>query len=158
MKKIDIFYIRIHNLLDLNNQTNFHYYNSFPACLEVSVENYVFRKSSYKTLVRRNDAARRVVAVVRADFFGIVRVCPLFDLGGVSGRALFLRRRWSALSVAVLFAGNFRCFPICDVRHKTRVDSRLAAVVARAFDSLCTRRFSFHLLLLSRRVLQGVLG
>ena len=52
IKKIDIFRFWIHNLLDLKNRINFHYYNLFPACLGISVENYVFRKSSYKTLVR----------------------------------------------------------------------------------------------------------
>ncbi len=117
IKKIDIFRFWIHNLLDLKNRINFHYYNLFPACLGISVENYVFRKSSDKTYVRTNDAARRVVALVGADIFGLGGVRALFDVGGVSRRALFLRGRRSALSFAVLFAGIFRRVAARDVRR-----------------------------------------
>ena len=95
-----------------------------------------------------------MVAAFAADVFSPGRVHRLFDVGSFSGRALSFRK----LLIAVLFTGNFRRDAARDVRRETGVDSRVGAFYARAFDFVGARRISIYLLLLSRRVLQGILG
>src|SRR5215204_3664677 len=95
-----------------------------------------------------------MVAAFAADLFRLGRVCRLFDVGGVSRRALCFRE----LSFAVLFTRNFRRDAARDVRRQTGVDSGMGSLLARAFDFMGARRIPIYLLLLSRRVLQGVLG
>ena len=95
-----------------------------------------------------------MVAADGFDIYRIVRVCRLFDLGGVSGRSLFIRK----LPFAILFAGNFRKFAAQHFWREAGVDSELASFFACAFNSLGSGGFSDDLLLLSRCVLQSILG
>ena len=95
-----------------------------------------------------------MVAAFVVDVFSLRRVHRLFDVGGVSGRALSFRK----LLIAVLFTGNFRRDAARDVRRQTRMDSRVDSFHARAFDFVGARRISIYLLLLSRELLQGDVG
>ena len=82
------------------------------------------------------------------------RVYRLLDLGRVSGIALFF---WE-LYLAVLFARVVWQFAAQLVWPEAGLVAALAPVFARASDSLGPGRIQAHLLLISRRVLQGVLG
>ena len=82
------------------------------------------------------------------------RVCHLLDLGGLSGTKLLFR----SLSLAFLFAGDFRPFATRVVWAEAGLVAGLADFFARAPRPLGPGRFSAHLLLLSRRLLQSVLG
>src|ERR1019366_3260823 len=63
------------------------------------------------------------------------------------------------LSLAVLLAGILGHLAARHFgRNAAGVVGGLGAVLAGIFDSVDSGRISFHLLLLSRRVLQGVLG
>ena len=86
-------------------------------------------------------------------------LCRLFDLGRVSGRALYVR----ALSFADVFAAHLGSgrpdglgtFVAGDVAG---VDTDVDPYDAGPFDPLGTGRVSVYLLLLSRCLLQVVLG
>jgi len=106
---------------------------------------------------RTNFPPGRVVDPAAAGFFGIFRVYHLFDVGGVSGKSLLARNRRRELSLAVLFAGNFRDVPARMV-WQTEFLSNVAGVFTGLFCFVGAGRISFHLLLLSRRVLQRILG
>src|SRR5213595_3286691 len=82
------------------------------------------------------------------------RLSLLLDVGSVPGRALSL----GALPVAVLLAGTFwRCHPQL-VRSEAGLVAGVAAVFAGTLHSLGAGRVPADLLLLSRRLLQSVLG
>src|SRR6266436_3704014 len=104
--------------------------------------------------IRRNDARRHLVVATVARFSRLIDVYRLFYVGGVSGYELF---RWQ-LRLAFLFAGNFWRFTTQLVWTQARVVARLAHFFSRAISSLGSCRISPDLLLLSRRVLQSVLG
>ena len=87
-------------------------------------------------------------------FLGLGRVCCLFDLGGVPGAKLLFR----PLSFAVLFAGDFWRVAAQLVRPETALVAGLAPFFSGASRPLGAGRFSAHLLLLPRRLLQGFLG
>ena len=89
-----------------------------------------------------------------ARFSRIVDFHRLFHVGGVSGKRLLL---WQ-LHLAFLFAGTFWRFAAQLVWTKAIVVAGLAHLFPRILNSLGARRVSTHLLLLSRRVLQSVLG
>src|SRR5215217_3061435 len=84
----------------------------------------------------------------------------LFNMGGISECALHVR----TVFVAVLRAGFMgvarqpRRSRACLVRGQAGLVSSTPAVLARAADSAVSRSVPFYLLLLSRRVLQSVLG
>ena len=78
----------------------------------------------------------------------------LRHLGGVSGRALHVR----TVPLAVLFSGDLRRFAAQLVRAATGGLARMAAVFARAADPPDPWPLPADLLLLPRRLLQGVLG
>src|ERR1700730_18817081 len=105
-------------------------------------------------IIRRNDAGRRVVDSAAPGFCRVVDFHHLFHLGCVSGKELF---HWQ-LHFAVLFARNFRRFASQLVWIATRLVARLAAFFSRAAGSLGSCRIPCHLLLLSRRILQSLLG
>src|ERR1700730_18020348 len=108
----------------------------------------------FPSWVRRNDARGCLVAAAAARLPRLVDLHCFLNMGGVSGRLLFFRQ----LYFSVLFAGTFWCFTAQLVRAKTELVARLVNLFAGAFDSVGTGRISADLLLLSRRVLQGVLG
>ena len=87
-------------------------------------------------------------------FLGFGHVRGLFDVGGVSGGALSV---WAVL-IAVLFAGGFWRAGAQLVRTQAALVAGIYAVVAGVADPLGAGRVSLHLLLLSRGVLQSVLG
>src|SRR5262245_41539095 len=76
------------------------------------------------------------------------------NLGRVSERQL---REWS-LPVSVLFTGDLGRLTARDLRTKARVVAGMAAVFTGIADPSISRTVPVHLLLLPRRVLQGVLG
>lgn len=88
----------------------------------------------------------------RARFYRVVLVCDLHDLGGVSGRALYV----SGVFVAALFAGVVGRFAARLVQAATRLVAFLAAFFARAADTVGAGFVQGHLLLLPGRLLQGV--
>src|SRR5438445_2610904 len=106
------------------------------------------------SLIWRNDARRCLVDSAAAGLYRAVDFHYLFHVGGISGKELF---RWQ-LHFAVLFAGNFRGFTAQLVRTETRVVAGLAYFLPRVVSSVGTRRISGDVLLLPRRILQGVLG
>src|SRR5262245_36006653 len=101
--------------------------------------------------VRPNQTAGRVVALPGANFPWPERLRRLLDVGRVPGRALLIR----PIPVADVFAGTVRRFTARVVRTETFRVARLAAVFSGPFDSLGAGRFSIHVLLLPRRVLQS---
>src|SRR5512132_1167889 len=82
------------------------------------------------------------------------RIRRVRDMGRVPERAL---RVWS-VSVAVLFARAVRRSAHCVVRRKARMVADASAVLSGADHPAFSRAVSFHVLLLSWRVLQSVLG
>src|SRR6185295_9945583 len=95
-----------------------------------------------------------MVASAAVDVPGFVRLCCLFDVGGVPGDSLSVR----SLSFALLFAGVVRRSRAQLVRREARVVSGVAPVVARVDYPLGARRLSPDVLLLQRRLLQSLLG
>src|SRR5215203_3518175 len=106
------------------------------------------------SLIRGDDAPGRLVGPAVARFHRIIDFHCLFHVGGVSGKRLFLRQ----LRLAVLFAGTLWQFAAQLVWAETRLVAAVASIFAGAFYSLGTRRLPAHLLLLSWRLLQSVLG
>src|SRR5438874_4208499 len=101
-----------------------------------------------------NNARRCLVAAAAGRLSRIVDLYCLFDLGGVSGRSLFFRQ----LHLPLLFAGAFRRFAAQLVWGKTKLVAGLVNLFAGVANSLGAGRISADLLLLSRRVLQSILG
>src|SRR6266481_6627705 len=101
-----------------------------------------------------DDARGRLVDPAAAGFHRIIDFHRLLHLGGVSGKRLFLRQ----LRFTVLFAGTVRRFAAQLVWAETRLVAAVASIFAGAFYSLGTRWLPAHLLLLSWRLLQSVLG
>src|SRR5436190_13379492 len=101
-----------------------------------------------------NHARGRLVDPAAARFHRIIDFHRLLDVGGVSGKRLFLRQ----LCLAVLFAGTVRQFPAQLVWAETGLVASVASIFAGAFYSLGTGWLPAHLLLLSWRLLQSVLG
>ena len=101
-----------------------------------------------------NYARGRLVDPAAARFHRIIEFYRLLDVGGVSGKRLFLRQ----LCLAVLFAGTAWRFAAQLVWTETGLVAAMVSIFAGAFYSLGTGRFPGHLLLLSWRVLQSVLG
>src|SRR4051812_20671404 len=95
-----------------------------------------------------------MVAAATRRFSDPWRIRRLRNLGGVSERALHV---W-AVFIAVLFARGFRRSKDSVVRRETRLVAWAASVLARSDHSAIPGTLPVHLLLLSRRVLQGVLG
>src|SRR5581483_440614 len=104
-----------------------------------------------------NASSRRMVAATARSFSRIFSVHRLFHVGGVSSALqrklrLLVQWRWSKLPLAIFFAGNFWNFAACMVRQTIMV-AALADFFRRIFCFVGTGRISFHLLLLSRRIL-----
>src|SRR6266478_2010288 len=113
------------------------------------------RRDSVTTpFIWRNDARRHLVVATAARLSWIIGLYRLFHLGGVSGQELLC---WQ-LHLAILFARTFRRFATQLVWTETWLVAVLAHLLSRAVSSLGTRRISPDVLLLSRRILQGVLG
>ena len=103
---------------------------------------------------RSNCAPRLLVGPAPADIPRSRHIHRLLHLGRVPGRSLPLR----ALSFALLFARDFRPH-----RRRSWFGANPAAgcpvfVTARHAHPVGSRRIPLHLLLLSRRILQSVLG
>ena len=78
----------------------------------------------------------------------------LFHMGSFSRRALFFR----PLPVPLLFTGNFRRLPKAGLVRSRLGGRQRFCLVARTTHTLGSGRISVDLLLLSRRILQSVLG
>jgi hypothetical protein len=107
-----------------------------------------------------------VVGAAAAGLSRLLRLHRLFDLGGVSGvgdiQTMFAAIGSTAATARIIFR-RFTRRKFWGTRRtqfsaRCRPGGRLAAVLAGLFDFVGAGRFPFHLLLLSRRVLQGVLG
>src|SRR5262245_54530677 len=83
-----------------------------------------------------------------------VVLCRLRNLGRVSERPLHLR----ALPLALLRPRNLRLFAPCLVRTEAWLVARMASVLSSATDPAVPGTLPVHVLLLSRRVLQSLLG
>src|SRR5438067_2125598 len=81
-------------------------------------------------------------------------VCGVRDVGRVSERSLHVR----PISVAILFAGDLWRSAHVVVRRKAWVVAGVAPVFPGADHPAVSRPVSFYVLLLSRRILQSVLG
>src|SRR5208282_5472733 len=102
---------------------------------------------------------RRVVGAAAARLPRLFRLYRLFHLGGASRESLLVQRQRRGLSVAFLFAGDFRHYAARDFRNGAGLVAVVAAQIFTGLpDFVGASRFPVHLLLLSRRVLQGVLG
>src|SRR6185503_18400013 len=110
--------------------------------------------SAGATAVRRNHAARRVVGAATRRLRHPLIIRRLRHLGCVAGRSLHLR----AVPVALLLAGAVRQLTACLVRTQARVVAALAGVLPRPPDLAVPGTVQADLLLLPRRLLQGVLG
>src|ERR1700756_3730765 len=82
----------------------------------------------------------------------------LLDLGGIPREPLLVGSKRGELSVSVLFAGAVRGFAACDLWPEAGMVAVLAFVFAGSLSALGAGRIPAHLLLLSRCVLQSVLG
>jgi hypothetical protein len=82
-----------------------------------------------------NHARGRLVDPAAARFYRIVDFHRLLDVGGVSGKRLFLRQ----LCLAVLFAGTVRRFAAQLVWAETGLVAAVASIFAGAFYPLGTR-------------------
>src|SRR6476646_1125966 len=95
-----------------------------------------------------------MVAAANRRFFDPQRIRRLCDVGRIPKRALHVR----PVSVAVLFAGDFWRSEDGVVRGEAWMVAGAAAVFTGADHSAVSGTVPVHVLLLSRRVLQGVLG
>src|SRR5512132_3058130 len=112
------------------------------------------RNHNHQAGIWPNHARGRLVDPAAARFYRIVDFHRLLHVGGVSGKRLFLRQ----LRLAVLFAGTVWRFATQLVWTETVVVASLAHLFPCALNSLGTGWLPAHLLLLPRRLLQGVLG
>src|SRR5688572_14788344 len=103
--------------------------------------------------VRRNPPARLVVGRADDRVHGLRRVCRLCHVGRVPERALHLR----TVSVPLLFARVVGRLSARRVRTEARLVARIGPVLTGAVDLAVSGAVPLHLLLLSRRLLQGVL-
>src|SRR3954469_3415781 len=95
-----------------------------------------------------------MVAAATRRFSDPWRLRRLRDVGGIPECALHVR----SLPVAVLFAGDFRRSKDGVVWREARVVAGASAVLAGVDHSAVSGTVPLHVLLLSRRVLQGILG
>src|SRR5437773_6101824 len=105
-------------------------------------------------LVWPDPAAGRVVGATASRFSWSRHFHRLLDVGGVSGSSLLFR----TIPLAILLAGALGLLTARPLRAETRLVAGVAAVLTGAADSLGARRLSLDVLLLSRRLLQSVLG
>ena len=112
------------------------------------------RDNHFAALIWSDDARGSLVDPTALGLSRIVDFYCLFDVGCVSRCALFCRQ----LHFAVLFAGDFWRFTAQLVWCQAGMVAELAYVFASVVGALGARRLSAHLLLLSRRLLQSVLG
>ena len=104
--------------------------------------------------VRADRTPRHVVGNSAGSVPGVLDLHRLRDVGRVPGRALHLR----AVSLAVLLAGDLRHLAALVVRAVPGLVAGVHPGLAGAADPAHPRRVPLHLLLLPRRLLQGVLG
>lgn len=105
----------------------------------------------------------RVVGAAAPGLSGILRVYRLFHLGSVSSwnhrtLPILLQRKRRGLFIAVFLAGNFWVFTARDFWVAAGLVAGVADFLAGLSGAVGAGRFSVHLLLLSRGVLQGILG
>src|SRR5258708_1622917 len=104
--------------------------------------------------VRGDLSARLLVDPAAGGCSRVIDVHRLFPVGGLSGQSLRIR----ALPVAVLLAVAVRRQPSPLVLAEARLGAWRAAVFRGALHPLGAGRIPLHLLLLPRRLLQGVLA
>src|SRR5690349_6911844 len=140
-------------------RSSFEYVSIFVISSRKSRRQWIGAGRAAATVVWPDQPQRLLVGCPPADIFGARDVRRLFDVGGVPGRPLLFR----AIPIPVLFSLTLRRpdgRPAWLVRHpyETWLVSRLDSLVGGVMDPMGTRRVSTHLLLLSRRILQSVLG
>src|SRR4051812_16856979 len=96
-----------------------------------------------------------MVAAACGHFLRTDPLHRLRDVGGLSGKELLGR---APLPFALLLTGDIRQLPAFVFRTEARLVAGLAALLARAADPARARVLPLHLLLLSRRLLQSLLG
>src|SRR6187399_2534017 len=104
--------------------------------------------------LRRDDAARRLVAAAAGHVPGALDLRGLRHLGGLPGRALPLR----AVPLALLLARAVRRLAARALRAQASLVAVRDPLLGRAADPVGAGRLPLHLLLLPRRLLQVVLG
>jgi len=90
--------------------------------------------------------------------FGLRDVSGLFDLGSIPGEPLLAGSKRGELSFPVLFTGAVWGFAACDFRAEAGLVACVALVFTSLVRALGASRVPAHLLLLSGRLLQSVLG
>src|SRR5437762_12539869 len=112
------------------------------------------RDNQFAALIWSDDARGSLLDPTALGLSRIVDFYCLFDVGCVSGCTLFLRQ----LHFTVLFAGDFWRVAAQLVWYQAIMVAELASIFTSVVGALGPRRLSAHLLLLSRRLLQSVLG
>src|SRR4029077_311074 len=106
------------------------------------------------SFIWRDNAGRRLVDAAAIRLCRIIDLHRLFHVGSVSGTKLFF---WQ-LHLTILFARNSRKFTAQLVWTETRLVASLANLLSRVTRSLGAGWIPVDMLLLSRRLLQGILG
>src|SRR5437762_10577393 len=112
------------------------------------------RDNQFAALIWSDDARGSLLDPTALGLSRIVDFYCLFDVGCVSGCTLFLRQ----LHFTVLFAGDFWRVAAQLVWYQAIMVAELASIFTSVVGALGPRRLSAHLLLLSRCLLQVVLG
>src|ERR1700734_2231552 len=99
-------------------------------------------------------APGHVVGAASGGFPGLQRLHCVFNLGGLSGQRLLV---W-AVYFAHVFARAFRYFPSRLVRRTAVLVSVISSILGGVPDPLGAWRLQNYVLLLSRCVLQSLLG
>src|ERR1700688_3130903 len=105
-------------------------------------------------IIRRNDAGRCVVDAAAPGVSRIVDLYRLLDLGGISGNALFFRQ----LYFSILLTGNFRGLAAQLVWTETNLVAGLVIIFSGPAHPVRAGRVPADLVLLERRLLQGLWG
>src|ERR1051325_4087395 len=111
-------------------------------------------RSPGTTVLWRHNAPGCLVASAAGGLPDPRRLRRLRHLGRVSEWLLLGRQS----AVPLLFAGDLGRFSACDPRPQAGMVAGAASLLARAADPALSRPVPLHLLLLPRRLLQGLLG
>ena|SRR5688572_10914360 len=107
-----------------------------------------------KACVWANLAQRRLVGPTDGGFYRAFHLHRVFHVGRIAGNELHV----GSVSFPVLFARNLWIFAARAAGAKARLVAGMAAIFASVVDSLGARNVPVDVLLLSRGLLQSVLG